>query len=747
MTAQRRSESIQRVPVSLTAVNADTLRSQQINDLSQISRAAPSLQIGQDSTFAVRGIGTLAFASTIDSSVAVSVDDVNLGRPALNAPQFLDLERVEVLNGPQGLLFGKNASAGLLNVVTVKPKLNTRESITDVEFDSRDKPGANGSAPGVIVRQTLNIPLSPIAALRLNALYSYIEPPVTYVGRSPAGTRNDFDRKSLQLKGKLLIAPSDDLSIYLIGDYNKLSGAGGIFTTTYLQTAPDSVNLPALAADGITPGKDNFLFGGDGGYWRDLKVGGAQATVRYQLANGMEISNLAAWRFYDLNQQLDIDALSANGANTNRTISDYNQFSNEFRVALPAGNRLSGQVGLYAFRSTLHQDSLLGGNNYLPSFIAAGFPFCVGAVAVAGARPPACSVSNLFFLGSDRVYTLNTTSLAGFGQITYALTDQLKLIAGGRVTHDKIDINLLQGRFNYFVPLGGPSTQVAQTYKNTDFSWKLGAQYHATPTLMLYGFYGRGYKGPGFNDQAVTPGGSLVILPERSHTGEIGIKSSFLDRHLTLNVSAFTTSFDNLQVQSFDTNLQTFVISNAAKARTKGIEVAMTALPFTGLTINGGFSLLSSKFVSFRGVQCYPTQTTRGCSATVNRFDASGDTLPVAPKFTSTLAATYEFATGGKVVPFVRGDWYHRSSIHYGLSGAPLQVFHPVDIFGASLGAQIGEAVRVSVFCKNCTNEHVPTSIGTDAGDASARPPRLTYNQSFNLDSVRTIGATLGLRF
>lgn len=747
VTAQRRSESIQRVPVSVTAVTADTLRSQQINDLSQVTRAAPSLQVGQDSTFAVRGVGTLAFASTIDSSVAVAVDEVNLGRPALNVPQFLDLERVEVLNGPQGLLFGKNASAGLINVITAKPKLHVRQMITDLEFDSRDTPGASGSAPGVIARQTVNLPLGSIAALRLNALYSYIEPPVTYVGTAPAGVRNDINRKSYQLKGKLLIAPNDDLSLYVIGDYNKFSGVGGIFSTTYLQVAPGSVNLPALALDKITPGPDNFLFGGEGGFWRDLKVGGAQATINYKLLNGLEISNVSAWRFYDLNQQLDIDALSLNGASTNRTVADYNQYSNELRVALPAGNRLSGQAGLFAFHSTLHQDSMINGASYTPSFVARGFPFCVGAIAVPGARPPACSVSNDYFLGSDRVYTLNTTSLAAFGQLTYAVTDALKLIAGGRLTHDKIDIDLLQGRFRYFVPLGGPSTTTKQNFSNDDFSWKLGAQYQATPTIMAYGFYGRGYKGPGFNDQAVTPGGSLVILPESSHTAEVGIKSSYLDRRVTVDVSAFVTNFNNLQVQSFDVNLQTFVVSNAAKARSKGIEVAVAVRPVTGLTVNGAVSLLSSKFVNFPGVQCYPTQTTRGCSSTNKRFDASGDTLPVAPKFTSTLSANYDFPTTGEVVPFIQGNWYHRSTIHYGLSEAPLTFFGPVDIFGASVGAQLGKAVRVSLFCKNCTNEHVPTSIATDAGDGTNRTPRLTYNQSFNLDSVRTVGATLGFRF
>lgn len=165
VTAQRRSESLQSVPVSVTAITADALSSRNLNDLTQISTAAPSLQIGADNTFSVRGVGTLAFAQTIDSSVAVALDDVNLGRPYLAGSLFNDVERVEVLNGPQGLLFGKNASAGLLNVVTTRPRLGEWGSITDLEFGKRATPGtSNGDAWSVIARETLNIPFGETSA-------------------------------------------------------------------------------------------------------------------------------------------------------------------------------------------------------------------------------------------------------------------------------------------------------------------------------------------------------------------------------------------------------------------------------------------------------------------------------------------------------------------------------------------------------------------------------------------------------
>lgn len=753
VTAQRRSESLQKVPVSLTAVTGDMLVSRQINDLTQIAQAAPSLQVGGDSTFAVRGVGTLAFAGTVDSSVALALDEVNLGRPFLGGALFNDLERVEVLNGPQGLLFGKNASAGLLNIVTAKPKLGEFSGKTDLEAVMRDTPQSPGNANGVIIKQMLNIPVLANSALRINALYSHQEPGTTFVGRLLPGVRNDINPQSWSVKAKYLLEASDALSIYVIADVGKNTGVAGQFDRSYYLVAPSSISLPALAADGITPGLNNFKYGSETGYFRDIKTGGAQAKLTYTLDSGIEISNLFAWRFYNLEQQYDIDNLSADGASINRTSGEYDQYSNELRVALPSGNRLSGQFGLYYAKSKLDQANVIAGSNYIPSFVLRGYPFCVGATAVAGAFPPTCSVSNLSFLGRDNAYVLDTESYAGFGQFTYDVTEQLKLIAGGRLTHDMVAINLVQGQQRYFQNLGGPNATINQKYSNTDFSWKLGAQFQATPAVMIYGFYGRGYKGPGFNDIAPVITASLVVREETSHSAEVGIKTSLLDRRLTFNLSAFHTKFDNFQVQSFDPIIQTFQILNAAKVTTQGLEASLFAAPAEGLTLNASASILSAKFDSFPGAQCFPTQVTAGCSPTVNTFDAAGLDLPNSPKFTSTVQAKYEFQTSGNVKPFIEGNWYHRSSVKPSPAETPGAYIPKVDLFGASIGAQIGESIRVALFCKNCTNVHMPTSVGIEPGDAAARnnigqpTPKLTLVRTYALDAFRTVGATLSFRF
>ena len=750
VTAQRRSESIQRVPVSLTALSAETLTSRNLNDLTQISRAAPTLQVGIDNTFSVRGVGTLAFAGTIDSSVATAIDEVNLGRPILNTPLLNDLARVEVLNGPQGLLFGKNASAGLINIVTAQPVIGALSSTTDLEFASRDTPGADRNAPGIIARETLNIPVSATSALRLNMLYSYQEPGTTYVGTPRAGTRHDINARSFSFKGKYLWEPTDALSFYLIGDYNENHGIAGLGDNTYRQVATNSLNNTPLANNAIVAGAENLKFGGDADQYRDLETGGAQAKATYGFAGGWELSNIFAWRYYKQDQNIDTDYLSSNGLNRNETHAKYNQYSNELRLSLPSDGPLSGQAGLYYFQSNLGLRRNQAGNSYTPDSVVRGAPFCVGAVV---GTTPGCTISNVAQIGSDINYVLKTKSYAAFGQLTYAITDGLTAFAGGRVTRDEIDIDTVQNQLNYFSRLAGPRGTFGASYENTDFSWKAGAQYQVTPVIMAYGFYGRGYKGPGFNDTFPTATSDVIVRGETSNTGEIGVKTSFFDRRLTVNVSGFYTKFDNFQVQSFNPTTVAFLVQNAAKVTSKGVEVTVGLRPFPGFSINESASFLSSRFDDFTGAQCYPTQTTRGCSATVQTFDASGLRLPAAPAFTSSFQAMYELPTDGPVAPFIEGNWYHRSSINYVVNQAPGATVGAVDIFGGSVGAKVGTALRLALFCKNCTNKITPNSIGVDSGDANARnargqaTPMLSYTQQFGLDSVRTIGLSAQFRF
>ncbi len=755
VTAQRRAENLQDVPVSLTAVGQDTLESRQINDLSGIAAAAPSLQVGADNNFAVRGVGTLAFASTIDTSVALALDEVNLGRPDLGVPMLYDVARVEVLNGSQGLLFGKNASAGLLNIVTVQPQIGEFSGSIDLEISNRATPGADRNAPGIIAKQVLNIPVSENSALRLNALYAYQESPVTRIAPLQGGTipfynverKNHDANRNVQVKAKYLYEGDSGLSVYVIGDYNRIRTGLNRFGNTFLQFGEGSAREQLVLDAGATPGPDNFLNTADGGYFVDSDIGGAQATVSYEFDSGFELSNTFAWRYFDTQQNLDVDAIPADEVNTNYSDTSYDQFSNELRLSLPAGERLSGQVGLYYFQSKLDTTNALFGNGGFPNFLLPNFPFCVGA-DVAPGGPPNCSVSNDYFLGRSYFATQDTTSYAGFGQLTYELADGLEVFAGARVTRDEVELEVDQGQINAFIDLGVlPGVYTGKT-DNTNFSWKVGGQYEPTRDIMLYGFYGRGYKGPGYNTTAIADANGVAqvqpIDPETSDAFEIGVKTTLLDGAVTFNVSAFRTKFDDFQVQAFDQELLTYVVQNAAKVTTQGVEVSLGARPFDGLSINGSATFLDAEFDSFPGAQCYLGQPDPSC-AVDGTFDAGGNSLPLSPDLTATVQAIYEFPVSGDIIPFIQGNWYHRSSVNYQINAVPGADFGAVDTFGFSGGVNIDDRVRASVFCKNCTNEHIPVTIGTDSGENNDGV--LTYNQRFGLDAVRSVGISITAQY
>lgn len=731
VTAQRRPERLQNVPLSVTAVSGEALRTRALNDLSQVSLAAPSLQVSSDNNFAVRGVGTQAFSSSIESSVAFAQDEVNLTNPNL-VTEFFDVAQVEVLNGPQGLLFGRNASAGLLNVTTTRPELGKFGANFSFEADHRDT--TPGNSEGIIGRASVNLPVGSTAAVRVSGYYNYQEPLVDFVG--PRVGRTDLGLRRYGARAKFLFEPTDALSIYVIGEYGEEHGVLGLFDTTYRELGAGSVNAAPLAAVGIVPSTNNLEIAGDGGYYRDLKRRGLQAKVSYTLPSGVEISNIAGWKSFDRVQQIDQDGTALNGANINFNKTSFDQYSNELRLALPADGRLSGQAGLYYFHSDLSSAGQVAGNNFIPDFVLSGFPFCVGAVAVPGAPPPACSVSNNFFLGNDRFVNQDNDSYAAFGQLTYKITDQLQVLAGGRVTHDRLSIDLTQNNDAYFVTLGIPFTG-SQRYKNTNFSWKLGAQYNMTPDIMFYGTYGRGYKGPGFNDNAVSPTASLVVRPETNENIEIGAKTSWLNRKVIFNLSVFQSKFSDYQAQSLDLSTSSFIIQNAAKVRSRGIEGTLIVRPVEGLTINGAVTLLDSKFVDFPGAQCYPTQ---GCTV----FNAGGQRTPLSPKFTGTVQGIYEFPTDGEWRPFIEGNYYHRSAISYQIAPSPGSEVGAVDIIGASIGIRTDQ-MRASIFCKNCTDERVPVSIGVDAADSFAGVT--SYSQRFGLNSFRTIGLLLSFDF
>lgn len=565
-----------------------------------------------------------------------------------------------------------------------------------------------------------------------------------------AAVRNDMALKNLGLRAKFLYEPSDTLSVYLIGDYNRQRGITGRYDITFRQFGPGS----QYPARGFTAGLDNRSFLAEAPNYRHSDTGGLQANIKLGLAGGWELNSITAWKQAKTNFQFDSDQTPVNFFSFNGANQKYDQYSQELRLALPSGNALSGQFGLYYFRSVGNNQGFRGGNNGLPGFVLSGFPFCIGATVTAG-PPPACGVSNTSFLGQDFRYKLTQDSYAGFGQLGYNVTETLKLSAGARLTHEQGKIDLRENSGQYFVTLGVKNNVSVQNVSATDLSYKVRAEWQATPDVMVYGFFGEGFKGPGFSNTSPAANANLTVRPEISRGGELGVKGKALDGALTFSLSAFYTKFYDLQVQAFVQALRTFVLSNAANATTKGVDFSFQARPTEGLTLSGSMALVDAKFDDYPGAQCFPTQTTDGCNAAINSslpgfvgtFNAKGYDLPLSARFTATLGAEYSKPIAEGLDAQIGVGYYHRSPQSAGL-GSKFQI--PTwDTLDLRVGIQ-AKTWNIGLFCKNCTNAIRPISIGSDGGDANpvgTAPPVLTLNQRFSFDSVRTIGVRVGFSY
>ena len=731
VTAQRVAQSLQTVPVSVQPVTGADLANRQISDLVQLQTAVPSLGIGTDNTFTLRGVGSLSFSPEVDSSVGVAIDDVSLGVPLfMNYFGFEDVDRVEVLLGPQGLLFGRNASAGLLNIVSKRPELGGRISgHAYAETDYRDATPDGGW--GEILRGTLNVPLTSDAALRLNGFYSDQDPIATVVARGPNAHFGNYQAR-FGFKGKFLYEPAGGLSVYLIGDFARNRGIGGLYDRTARYSAPNSVTAAFLAKDGITAGPDNLKLGysapAGGG---DIDTGGGSATISYKFSNHLTISDIVAYRYYTGNVTSDQDPTSSDGVDLNFRDGKYRQISNELRAAFNTGAFLDGQVGVYYFDSLLREQDAVGAAAY--HILDPMYAALVG---------PSNSVTNPY-IGTDLASRVRDQSYAGFGQVNVHPIDRVTVILGGRVTRDDDHVDLVQNQRFYLVPLGAPNYRASERVTNTDFSWKVGGQYDLPGLGMIYATYSKGYKGPAFNDTAATAGQRLAIGPETVHALELGAKTTFLDHRLRVNIAAFRDLFDNFQVQGFDSRTSSYFTANAAKVKSQGIEAFLEAKPVQSLTLSASGTLLDSRIRLFNNDHCYPGQPT--CSA-MGTSDSSGNRTPSSAKFTSNVTANYVHPVSNDASLSLLASWYHRSSINFSSNANPQQGLGAINTLDGSIGLTIDKRYRISAFCKNCTNKIFPVFIGADNIDAAVLGINSTV-QTFGYNSLRTIGVSAGFDF
>ncbi|MES2057126.1 MAG: TonB-dependent receptor [Pseudomonadota bacterium] len=720
VTASKREERLQDVPVSVTLVDGAQLTRQNINEVGDITRAAPALNTaGPFGALSIRGVGSLSFSRSSEGSVGVVVDGVALANTSANPPQLFDVARVEVLEGPQGTLFGRNSSAGVLNIVTIAPNPDAFEVIAHADVGSRDT---------YVGRATINLPIAGNAALRVSGAYN----------QAPENQYNRYNGSFLHSIGKSGRArfkwdPTADITINLIADYTQFDRQGGAPWTVYHST-PGSLLSQRLAACGVTVGQQNQDGCVDGGEQATTKTYGFSGQADMQIG-GVTLTSISAYRaFKQTSTGSDADSVPINLLNRNQSLGDYRNFSQELRLTSRSGGFVEYVGGLYYF------DGQLDTSNDQRGFLFRDVP-------VPGIGIPLPNVP----FGQRVATTSSVTSVAAFGQATFNLTSALRVIAGARYGNEDVrafTIGTPTPGGAAFAGVGTKRGKVSDTY----FSYRLGAQFDLSDGIMLYGTYTKGYKGPSINDQSIGPNIPTIVRPEIPRASEIGIKTTLLNGRLAINLAGFYTKVTDFQAQFFDPGISQFVFGNAPSLKTKGVSLSVFGRPVHGLTLNLNALYNDAKYGDGYYVACAQLQTAaNGCvvvPGTKTLADnAGGNRLAGSPKWKLTGSGEYEASLSDSLAAYVQADVVYTSRINFTANYDPLAANAPAAIFGGRIGLRTSDQrYGIAVFGRNLFDVYrasvrFPTSVAAQQKDPQS------YSQISGTDSRRVIGLSLDAKF
>lgn len=721
VTATKREERLLDVPISVNVVGTAQLERQNITNIADLSRAVPALGAGSS----VRGVSTNGFTRSSEAAVSVVLDGVVLGRAAPS--NLFDLERVEVLSGPQGMLFGKNASAGVINIVTKAPDPKAFQAIAHADL---------GDYRYQRERLTLNVPLADNAAVRVGLHHEQQGGYVTNV-RTGRENRN----YSYGARARLLWEPTDGLTFNLIGDVDK-GGDNGVAGRTFAVVGTPAL-AARLAACGIVARLDNDRHCAEG----ETKITartlayGFSAQIDYELPHNYVLTSITAnrWRETgDFNYKGlggDTDGLNVDILSTNLTPSNVKTFSQEFRLASPVDQTVSFVSGLYASRTrTKDQIFQAGGLGLLP--------------------PP-------LRFGRVSQIDIYQRSYAAFGQAKIHATDKLSFIIGGRYTDEVVEDNSLN-----LTPLTNPPlstfgvmflpplliADVHQRVKTDNFSWRLGVQYQWSPTLMTYFTAARGYKGPAVNDAASPPLVQPIIRPEIPMNYELGLKGSFFGGRMAITATLFNNKVKDFQTAVFVSPTATnpvpgFAQGNAPFIRTRGFDINVFGRPLPGLSLNAGIIYNRAKYASNFLVSCN-TQQVRG----VGTCSAQGTTQAVSqlvgtPKWRVLLNGEYATDLEPNLTGFVQSDLVYESPQFYSVTPDPNLQTGSHWLLGGRVGIRKKDSAwGLSLFVRNLLDKAYPvvfadalTNFNGGGGKSYATGPSLDWHRSF--------GVTFDVRF
>ena len=678
VTAQKRAQNVQDTPLSVTAVSGETLTAQGITTVQELNRVDPALQIGMATgtvTTFIRGIGNPVTTAGNEASVPVYIDDVYFIRAAAPFFDLASVDRVEVLKGPQGTLFGRNASGGVISIYTKDPSQTP-------ELEARF---GYGNYQTMDAKLYANLPIT--ETLAANYSFSYhnqddgwgrnrklVDQLDTSKGYQPGG-HDYWKGRSLSMRGKILWEPTSTTAIKLIGYYQNSHSQIGIYSRPMRGTVggtPDpahngGASLAVIPGGAPTPSQELPPLGfydvalGEEQY-DDSKGYGFSGRIDQQLGDFADLVSITAYRHND-----ELYHSSGNYSPYDWLVYDLNivdkQFSQEFQLKSQPASPINWIIGAYY----LNADG--------------GFDPTV----IAGPGQAGNGIQGIYIAGKQKV-----KSYAGFGQVTVPLGEMTNITGGLRYTVDKVrgngttdvvffpgvlgpdSVTLRAQQFDANNDFGNPNginivdgTNPDASKKFKKWTYKVSADHKFTDDVMAYATYSRGYKAGTFN---TLPLDTKALNPEVVDAYEIGLKSEFFDRTIRLNAALFWNDLSNPQIQAQRAGL--VFLANANSARTKGAEADLTVAVAEGLTMRLAGTYLDAKFRDFGdvdgdgAVDCASYQYSQIAPGNLDQIniDCSGNRMPYASKWKFSGGVNYDrdFAGAGLASFSLTANWASR---------------------------------------------------------------------------------------
>jgi iron complex outermembrane receptor protein len=728
VTATKRAESLQDIAMTVNAFDEQTIREANITNADDLAILAPTLTITTNTqpntaAFRIRGIGTSQTDIALEPSVGIFVDDVYLNRSGLGMSDLTDIERIEILNGPQGTLYGKNTNAGAISIITKGPNREEREGYVEATLGDYDLQKYVAGVSG---------PITESLAYRLSG--SVHQRDGYLKNNGPGDDMNAAD--DWNIIGKLLWEATDDLSISLKGTYVDRNPRC---------CAPDakqgaSVN-PQLVAKGLKPDNNNP-------FDRETAVDVEQnyesefysfsMVVDYDLGWG-SFKSISNYTDNETTNSYDPDRSQLDVMSYENAYSASDTLSQEFRVSFDAGESFQHMLGAFYFESTTQggngEPHLFLGQDFVPQAsqqqgIINSLPMVPNPMTGQMVRlQPFMVAKEDDNLRADS--SIDTTNVAVFGQSTWNITDAWQVTGGLRWTDEKKDADLFTGISStamsasippaYFSFLTTVSTPIDHSFTRSteNVNWLVKTRYNIQDDTMLYASVATGSKSGGFNTVNGTAA-QREFDDEETISYEVGVKSTLLDSRLRVNAALFSTEIEDYQFQQqLPTGIGS-IVSNQAEVETQGLDLEIQALPLQNLTL-GANLLYMDKYEITAGPQ-------------------KGDNLPFTAKYSYNLSATLVF-------PLHDGGIYLRTDYSYmddhAISAAPAaqlrdDQFDDREDLSAKLGWR-NDNWNVSVWGRNLTDD-------TYVSFAATTYP-VTGMNAYWLAPPRTWGATVRYDF